>query len=357
VSDWGVSGIQQVGIGVADIEVMFRWCRKTLGMDIPVFRDEGRATLMTRYTGNVQQERRAVLAANLRGGGGLEIWQFTARAPRASLFTPQLGDLGIFLVRIKTDHLEKARAAMAAMAAGNGVPLPGPVHTGPGERHFFSAGPAGLYFELVEAADWFGRRRGPTGGVCGCMIGVSDIGRSLSLYSEILGYKYVISDAEGRFDDVGALPGGDGKMRRVVLAREEGGRGAFGRLLGSSSIELVQSIDRTPRRIFEGRYWGDLGFIHLCFDVWGMDGLRRACEASDMPFTVDSADAFDMGEAAGRFAYIEDPDRTLIEFVQPYRVGILPSLGWYLDLRNRDPRQPLPDALLKAMALKRVRGR
>jgi len=353
VDEWGVSGIQQVGIGVADVEGVFRWCRKTLGMDIPVFRDEGRATLMTRYTGDVQQERRAVLAVNLVGGGGLEIWQFTRRTPREPSFTPRLGDLGVFMVRIKTNNAAATRRWMADKADGT---APGPLHDGPGgEKHFFFTGPAGLHFEAVESADWFGRRRHPTGGVCGCMIGVSDIGRALPLYSDILGYRRVISDAEGLFDDLRALPGGDRKLRRMVLACAEGG-GAFSRLLGPSRIELVQSIDRTPRRIYEGRYWGDLGFIHLCFDAWGMDGLKRACEARGMPFTVDSADAFDMGEAAGRFAYIEDPDGTLIEFVQPYRIGILPALGWYLDLRNRDPGRPLPNLLLKAMALKRIRS-
>ena len=52
---------------------------------------------------------------------------------------------------------------------------------------------------------------------------------------------------------------------------------AFGRLLGPSRIELVQALGRTPRRIFAGRFWGDPGFIHVCFDVQGMDALSEAC--------------------------------------------------------------------------------
>ena len=118
----------------------------------------------------------------------------------------------------------------------------------------------------------------------------------------------------------------------------------------------MQSLDRTPARIFEGRLWGDLGFIHLCFDVVGMDALRETCAEAGFPFTVDSSSSFDMGEAAGHFAYVEDPDGTLIEFVETHKVPVLKKWGWALDLRRRDPRKPLPDWMLKALALNRVKG-
>jgi hypothetical protein len=62
-----------------------------------------------------------------------------------------------------------------------------------------------------------------------------------------------------------------------------------------------------------------------------------------------------MGEGAGRFAYIEDPDGTLIEFVETYRLALLKSVGWYLDLRRREPRRALPRWMLRALALQRVR--
>ena len=86
-----------------------------------------------------------------------------------------------------------------------------------------------------------------------------------------------------------------------------------------------------------------------------MDTLKLKCEQYGYPFTVDSANSFDMGEAAGRFAYIEDPDGTLIEFVETHKIPILKSLGWYLDLRKRDRRKPLPGYILRAMSMKRVK--
>jgi hypothetical protein len=61
------------------------------------------------------------------------------------------------------------------------------------------------------------------------------------------------------------------------------------------------------------------------------------------------------GLGVGRFAYLEDPDGTLIEMVETHRVPILKKLGIHLDLRRRDPGRPLPDWMLKLLALGRVR--
>ena len=61
-----------------------------------------------------------------------------------------------------------------------------------------------------------------------------------------------------------------------------------------------------------------------------MEALRKECEEKGYPFTVDSEKAlgetFDMGEAAGRFSYIEDPDGTLIEFVETLKVPLVKKL-------------------------------
>ena len=78
----------------------------------------------------------------------------------------------------------------------------------------------------------------------------------------------------------------------------------FSTLFGKSEIELVQVIGREPKGIYEGRIWGDPGFIHLCYDINDMDALRDKAKAHGFPFTVDSAramDTFDMGDAAGNF--------------------------------------------------------
>ena len=70
-----ISGIQQVGIGIPNLAEAFGWYNKYLGFDARIFDDEGVAELMLPYTGGKPQQRRAILAMNMRGGGGLEIWQ------------------------------------------------------------------------------------------------------------------------------------------------------------------------------------------------------------------------------------------------------------------------------------------
>jgi hypothetical protein len=62
-----------------------------------------------------------------------------------------------------------------------------------------------------------------------------------------------------------------------------------------------------------------------------------------------------MGEAAGRFSYIEDPDGTLIEFVQTHKIPIMKKWGWFINLKKRNTDKPLPNWMLRSMALNRVK--
>ena len=81
--------------------------------------------------------------------------------------------------------------------------------------------------------------------------------------------------------------------------------------------------------------------------------MRKLCEQFGHPFTVDSSNSFDMGEAAGHFSYIEDPDGTLIEFVETHKIPIIKKIGWYLNLRNRPADKALPNWMLKALRFSR----
>ena len=222
-----------------------------------------------------------------------------------------------------------------------------------GNDTYFVADPYGNMFQMVQGNDWFADSKGTTGGCSGTIIGTTDIERAREIYSDLLGYDTVIYDKTETFDDFDALKGGTHPMRRVLLRHSQARKGPFSELLGSSEIELVQVQGRTPRKMFEGRFWGDLGFIHLCFDIQGMDAMRQKCEAKGYPFTVDSANSFDMGEAAGHFSYIESHDGTLIEFVETHKIPILKKIGWYLNLRNRNPAKSLPRLMLKALTLNR----
>jgi len=64
---------------------------------------------------------------------------------------------------------------------------------------------------------------------------------------------------------------------------------------------------------------------------------------------------FDMGEAAGNFAYIKAPEGTLIEFVETHKIPILKKLNWFIDFRKRG-HHPLPNWILKLFRFKRVKN-
>jgi catechol 2,3-dioxygenase-like lactoylglutathione lyase family enzyme len=349
-----IRGIQQVGIGVGHMAAAWTWYRRYFGMDIPVFQEAAEAPLMSAYTGGTVHSRNATLAINLQGGGGMEIWQFTSRTPAGPAGPIALGDYGIFAARVKARDVAAAHRHFTE--AGLDVCMP--VSRDPaGRPHFFVRDPFGNTFDIVTSDSWFAAaRRSVTGGVAGALIGVSDIEKARALYSEVLGYSRVIYEKEGIFDDLlGVRPEGNTRMRRVLLAPSYQGRGGFAPLFGASEIELVKVFDRIPTRIFQNRYWGDLGFIHLCFDIHGMSDLERQCRRAGFPFVVDSMNSFDMGEASGHFSYIEDPDGTLIEFVEAHRVPIMKRWNWYLDLRKRPADKPLPRWMIRAMGVNRFK--
>ena len=154
----------------------------------------------------------------------------------------------------------------------------------------------------------------------------------------------------------------DGKerYRRVLLATEGRRKGAFAPLYGDSKIELVQALDRQPRKIYEGRYWGDPGFIQICFDVTHLRNLEKRCNELGYPFTVDSCKDdghFDMGEASGHFTYIEDADGTLIELVEAHKLTITKRPHITIDMLKRDREKPFPKMFFRLMGLNKVKGK
>ena len=342
-----ISGIQQVGIGVPQVDEAWDFYAKTFGQKARVFREAAPAPFMTRYTGNTVQSRDALLAINLAGGGGMEIWQYTSRTPEAPKEAVRLGDLGIVAARIRCRNVSDYRNELHAW--GIETLHRGQLRDPLGRAVLWLRDPYGNPFYVVQDDRRFSDVSHLTSGPAGVQIGVSDVDRSIALYRDVLGYDVVAFDETGTFEDLAPLAPDLPTVRRVILQHSQARKGPFSALFGSSEIELIERQDKGGRKIFENRYWGDLGYIHLCFDITGMEGLKASLEAAGYPFTVDSGTTFDMGDAGGHFTYIEDPDGTLIEFVETHRIPILKKLGWYLDLRKRDPAKPLPRLLVKMM--------
>ena len=354
MKNYHIAGIQQVGIGTENMVESWKWYADMFQMDIRMLEDDTVAEFMLPYTGNQPQKRHACIAANLQGGGGFEIWQYSERKPLKVDFPIQIGDLGIFIAKIKTHNIEAYHDEL--IAKYDDVT---PVYTDPrGLPTFYIHDPFGNTFQVVEDNYIFIDENRYSGGIVGAMIGVTDIDRSLEVYQDILGFDTILYDKNGVFSDWQTLKGGTQAYRRVLLGRSTPNTGPFSQLYGTGTVELVQALERTPRKIFENRFWGDPGYIQLCMDVVNMKALEEYCESKGYPFTVDSCKKnsnFDMGKASGHFTYIEDPDGTLIEFVEVHRIPVIDKLNIGINLMKKDRTKPLPRFFFFLMKLNRVK--
>lgn len=351
-----ICGIQQLGIGVANVAEYWKWYKDVFGVDVKILDAEGVAERMLPYTGGKPQPRYAILVYNLRGGAGFEIWEPRGRKLNYISFTPELGDYGIFAGKVKTPD------ASAAYRDFNrkGIDILGPLAENPaGVKHFFIRDPWGNIFDIEEDNYVFINEKKVTGGGNGAMLGVSDMERSIKFYSELTDFDKIVYDETGKFPDLTGVPGAEYTLRRVMLERSKPIQGPLCEVMGTSHIELVQRIiknpleEEAPRKLYEGRYWGDPGFIHLCFDIRNMEAVRKTAESLGHPFVCDSGKDFKMGEADGHFTYVEDPDGTLIEFVETFKIPVMKKLGIYIHLEKRDPLKPLPRYMTKALRFMR----
>ncbi len=342
-----VSGIQQIGVGVRNVEEAFEWYKKFFGMDIIVFDEHADAEFMLPYTGGTPKSRHACLALNLQGGGGFEIWQHKSFEPRPAAFDILPGDLGIYSCKIKCknageyyDFLKKNNQNVSPRIYADEL----------GRSFFYVRDPFNNLFQIVQPreyqAGWLFNEKRHTGGVYGAVVGTHDLGESMKFYKQMLGYDKILCDSTKNFDDFNNLGAKNTVIRRVILTHSEPRKGPFSEVLGPSEIELIQAIDNTekPRKIFQDRMWGELGFIQICYDIRHMDALRKKCKEKGYPFTVDSQsyqNDFNMGDAGGDFAYNEDPSGTLIEYVQTNKISIAKKFGLALDLTKRSDTKPI----------------
>ncbi|MGM9748815.1 MAG: VOC family protein [Candidatus Cryptobacteroides sp.] len=345
-----ICGIQQVGIGVDNVEKAWKWYNEVFGFSTKIFGDEGVAEKMLPYTGGKPQRRFAILVLNLMGGGGFEVWQPKGRELNWLAGQVELGDYGIDVCKVRCKDVQVAYNHIKSTGAEVLCP---PCKSLLGKGHFFVKDLYGNLFEVEEDDYVFIDSQKPCGGVSGVVLGVSDMERSLEFYKKVLDFTEVEYDRTGVFEDLGCLPGGDLKMRRVLISRGGKMEGPLSEILGPAHIELVQRIMsdgvKTPSKIYANRLWGDPGFIHLCFDIRNMDKVGEAAGALGHNFVCDGGRDFKMGEANGHFTYVEDPDGTLIEFVETFRIPILKKFGIYLNLENRDDLKPLPRLISKAL--------
>jgi catechol 2,3-dioxygenase-like lactoylglutathione lyase family enzyme len=351
--DYIIHGIQHLGVGVPNHATSWKWYRKYFGLDVPLFNAEADSHLMTPYTRGDVITKKAAMVLNLKGGCAMEIVCPTSFQASHAAVQHQLGDLGIFIGWIKTPDVK----GVYNFYKNSDVRLITRIVTMPnGWDTFFLKDLNGLLFQVIPDAEVYSKSPHITGGTAGCVIGVSDMERARIFY-QILGYDQVNYDETGVFSDWSSINGGSGRFRRVLLSQQNPSGGGFSKLIGKSHIELVQDLsERKPVKIYEDRMWGDTGFIHLGFDVRNMGALGEKLSDAGHGFTCDTKDVLSMGESTRvHCTYTEDPDGTLIEMVEVYKIPIIEKLGIYLNVEKRKPSQPLPDLMLKALKFVRVK--
>ena len=319
-----ITGIQQCGIGTHDAHEAALYYKSLFGLDALVFDDTAEAVLMKSYTGNEVQKRRAILTMNMQGGGGFELWQFLNRLPATPKQQIRLGDLGIFAIKLKCADVA---AAFLHFSNRTDCSLSKLQKTTGGDYHFWLTDKYGNVFNLVKASGLFKRNGHICAGVCGAVIGVSNMEVSLGFYKNLLGVSTeVYNTASG---GIGPVIVRNEFYHSVLLQKIPSTVGAFSQLLGD--------------------------IIHLCFDVLSMDYLQHKANKLNYPFTVDSKNSFAMEKAGGRFCYVEDPDGTLIELVETHAVPIFKRIGWYLNLKKRKRNRPLPKWMIGMMGLSTIK--
>jgi catechol 2,3-dioxygenase-like lactoylglutathione lyase family enzyme len=345
-----VNGMQHIGVAVSDMNKILPIYRKLFGMDIPFFDSVQAAPLMDVYTHGKTMTKRASMIMNLQGGCAMEVIEATSFKGKANLNTFAWGDLGINAIQMKSRNITKSYDFVKDL-----VPTMG-IQKGPDQRKgFFINDPDGNLFQFVENNEWYSNNGHQSGGVLGISIGVRNADESMKLYRDILGFDQVVFDETAVFADWSELPNGKEKYRRVLLSKSKPTGGGFGKVTGKNYIELVQSMDREPQKIFKGRIWGDYGFVHLGLDVKGMRELETQMSEKGFPFTCDSQSALSMGNTKVHCVYIDDPDGTLIEMIEVFKVPIVEKWGIYLNVEKRDPMKPLPDFMLKFLRFSRIK--
>lgn len=351
--EYTIHGMQHLGVGVPEHAKAWKWYRKFFGLTMPFFNEEADAELMTIYTNDRVISKRAAMVLNMQGGCAMEVVRpSTFKATHADV-KHQLGDLGINIGWVKTPDVQAAFSFFKE----NDAELISEIVTMPnGRKTFHVKDLNGLNFQIVEADDFYTKSKQVTGGISGCTVGVSDIAKAMTFYG-VLGYDKVVSDQSGEFEDWSTLNGGKRKYRRVLLIQGNPSGGGFSKLLGETFLELVLDLsDRKPLKIYEGRQWGDIGFVHLAYDVRNMKALGEKLETIGHGFTCDTKDVLNMGKSTRvHCTYTEDPDGTLIELIEVYKIPIIEKLGIYLNVEKRPPSQPYPDLMLKALKFMQVK--
>jgi len=312
-----VNSIQHIGIGVEDRERAFEFYGRGMGFSVPISNHQGNCRGVMPIIER-DETRKVIIALNPYGGGLLEIFQYISKKP---LPRPQEVDLtynGFLFYGLMVKNLKKA---IERVKQHGGSIICSPDYFTPLQNHNWKTAifqdRDGILFQMLEypgSRVGYGEGKLKIGGIEYVAVGVSNLLRSLEFYTRILGYDEVVYIYEGPAPEWKNLFGKDRKIKRALIKRSTKPQGTFKHFLRGGMIELMEVEGNKGKHNFEGRKWGDIGFMELCFDVTNLDATleditRKGAEIAVPPYRQD------MGmNTMATFSYIKDPDGSLIEF-------------------------------------------
>ncbi|NOY69262.1 MAG: hypothetical protein GXP53_07180, partial [Deltaproteobacteria bacterium] len=184
-------------------------------------------------------------------------------------------------------------------------------------KYAYLLDPNGLRIQLVEDIRPGDEKpkKSEIQGVVHVGLGVSDMDRSIAFYSDNLGFDRMLFSFTGHMPEMDPVTGSAQEMKTTILERcAPVSRVAS--LLRPGIIKLFEVPGRKGAHIFANRRWGDIGCMEFCMDVFDLEGTINALKRKGIKPYLKPVDV-DMGSGSrGKVAYIRDPDKTIIEFVE-----------------------------------------
>ena len=305
-----INGMQHIGIGVRNREESYKFYNDALLFSVPMSKHEGRCTGVVPII-EKDETRNVIISMNPYGGAAIEVFQYTSKTPAP---VPKLVDFtynGYLFYGLAVKNIKKS---LDIVKKNNGnIITSATAFTPMKDRDWRTAvftDPFGITGIMVDNGS------SKNSGIDYVAIGVSNLEQSITFYNTFLGYDIEIYKYEGECPEWDGLFGKDRKIKRALLQRSTKPQGPFRHFLKGGMIELIEVEGNSGKHNYEGRKWGDIGFMELCFDVSDIKGTVDALAAKGVQIAVPPYTQ-NMGQKTeATFAYIKDPDGSLLEFAE-----------------------------------------
>jgi catechol 2,3-dioxygenase-like lactoylglutathione lyase family enzyme len=308
-----IIGIDHVGIGVKDMDVMKKFYQSTLEFteifgEMPEGDHEPIHELL-----RTSPTIHSAIQMNQKGGGiSVDLFNHIVPKPRPIRKDFRYGDIGVSKATIAVNNLDRfyqrytGRLNFCSRIHQIEIPEWG------NYAFVYARDPEGNLIEFTDGEKL--TIKNTFGGVRWIGISVTDLERSVDFYKKHLGFDTTIvnihENFSGSVDEISKS--NQAKIRSCILGNSR----------GMGMVELFEAIKPRGRSIPFCTNWGDYGYLQLCLlgnDIRDVEQyfLSEDLEIILKPQMISSDDPKNTGLA---FLYIRDPDGV------PVEVMVLPKV-------------------------------